>query len=136
MPTPQEMIDFSTELTDIVKSINAIVGKKALPYDAPTQNLSNAAFVLASQANFIGQVGLAALADDVKGAIEQLKSEVAMANTRLQHIQDVKKALNIVGVVLASAANIAASAASGNYIGAAADVVTLALNVKQAVAAT
>ncbi len=51
MPTPQQLVDLSTQLTDIVKSINVIVGKQQLPYNAETTNLSNAAYLLAAQAN-------------------------------------------------------------------------------------
>jgi hypothetical protein len=134
MATPQQLVDLSTELTDIVKSINVIVGKQQLPFNADTTNLSNAAFLLAAQANSIGQVGLAALANDVQGAINQLTTQVAAANAALQQINDVKKALNIVGVVLTGAASIASSVATGNWIGAAGDVVTLAANLKTAIA--
>ncbi len=134
MATPQQLIDLSTELTDIVKSINVIVGKQQLPFNADTTNLSNAAFLLAAQANTIGQAGLAALANDVQGAINQLTTQVVAANAALQQINDVKKALNIVGVVLTGAASIASSVAIGNWIGAAGDVVTLATNLKTAIA--
>jgi len=134
MSTPQELVDLSSELTDIVKSINVIVGKQQLPFNADTANLSNAAFLLAAQANSIGQAGLAALANDVQGAIIQLKTQVAAANAALQQINDAKKALNIVGVVLTSAASIASSVATGNWIGTASDVVTLATNLKTAIA--
>jgi hypothetical protein len=134
MPTPQQLVDLSTELTDIVKSINVIVGKQQLPFNADTTNLSNAAFLLAAQANSIGQAGLAALANDIQGAISQLTTQVAGANAALQRINDVKKALTIVGVVLTGAASIASSVATGNWIGTAGDVVTLATNLKTAIA--
>jgi hypothetical protein len=134
MATPQQLVDMSTQLTDIVKSINIIVGKQQLPFDGDTTNLSNAAFLLAAQANTIGQAGLSALANDVQGAIGQLTTQVAAANARLQQINEAKKALNIVGVVLTGAANIAASVTTGNYIGAAGDIVTLATNLRTAIA--
>jgi hypothetical protein len=133
MPTAQQLVDMSTELTDTVKSINTIVGKQQLPFHADTTNLSNTAFLLAAQANTIGQVGLSALADDVQGAISQLTTQVSAANSALQQINDVKRALNIVGVVLTSAGSIAASVATGNWIGVAGDVVTLANNLRTAI---
>jgi hypothetical protein len=133
MPTPQQLVDMSTQLTDVVKSINTIVGQQQLPYDTATTNLSNAAFVLAAQANSIGQAGLAGLAADVQGAISQLTAQVTAANVALQQIDDAKKALDIVAVVLTGAASIAGSVATGNWIGAAGDVVTLAINLQTAV---
>jgi hypothetical protein len=135
MPTAQQLVDMSTELTDTVKAINSIVGKQQLPFNADTTNLSNAAFLLAAQANTIGQVGLDALASDVGGAVSQLNDQVAAANSALQRINDVKKALNIVGVVLTSAGSIAASVATGNWVGAAGDVLTLVKNLKTAISA-
>ena len=134
MATPQELVGLSIQLTDIVKSINAIVAKQELPFDAETTNLSNAAFLLAAQANAIGQAGLAAMAQDVKGAINQLTTQVLSANAALQRINDLKKALNIVGVVLNGAASIAASVATGNWISTAGDVINLANNLKTATA--
>jgi hypothetical protein len=134
MPTPQELIDLSIQLTDIVKSINAIVATQHLPFDAETMNLSNTAFLLAAQANAIGQGGLAALARDVQGAISQLTTQVASANAALARIRDLKKALNIVDVVLNGAASIATSAATGNWIGTASDIITFASNLQTAIA--
>jgi hypothetical protein len=133
MPTPQQLVDLSSQLTDVVKSINGIVAKQQLPYDADTTNLSNAAFLLAAQANTIGQAGLSALAVDVQGAIGQLTAAVTAANATLQSLNDAKKALNIVGVVLTGAASIASSVTTGNWIGAAGDVVTLATNLQTAI---
>lgn len=133
MATPQQLIDLSTALTEIVKAINTIVGKQHLPFDAATTNLSNAAFQISTQANAIGQAGLDALADDVQTAINQLTTQVAAANTALQGINDVKKALNIVGVVLTGAASIASTVATGNWIGTAGAVVTLATNIQNAI---
>jgi hypothetical protein len=132
MPTAQELVDLSTELTDIVKAINAIVGKQSLPYDADTANLSNTAFLLSSQANAIGQAGLAALASDVQAAIGQLATQVAAANSALTRINNVKAALNLVGVVLTGAASIAASVATGNVGGIAGSVITFANNIRTA----
>jgi hypothetical protein len=132
MPTAQELVDLSTELTDIVKAINAIVGKQALPYDADTANLSNTAFLLASQANAIGQAGLADLANDVPAAIGQLATQVAAANSALKRINNVKAALNLVGVVLIGAASIATSVATGNVGGIGSSVITFANNIKAA----
>lgn len=133
MPTPQQLVDLSTELTDVVKSINVTVAGQQLPYDAVTTNLSNAAFLLAAQANTIGQAGLSALANDVQGAISQLTTAVSAANATLNALNDVKKALNIVGVILTGAAGIASSVATGNWIGAAAGVITLANNLQTSV---
>jgi len=133
MPTAQQLVDISTELSDVVKSINALVGKQHLPFDADTANLSNTAFLLAAQANTIGQAGLAALANDVRGAIGELTARVADANSALKKLGDVKKALKIVGAVLAGAGSIAASVATGNWMGAAGDVLTLAKNIQAAV---
>jgi hypothetical protein len=132
MATAQELVDLSTELTDIVKAINAIVGKQSLPYDADTANLSNTAFLLASQANTIGQAGLSALANDVQAAIGQLATQVAAANSTLKRINNVKAALNLVGVVLTGAASIAGSIATGNVAGIAGSVVTFANNIRTA----
>ena len=135
MPTPQQLVDLSTELSDVVKAINVIVGKQSLPYNADTSNLSNTAFLLSMQANSIGQAGLSDLANDVQGAIGQLTAQVAAANATLSKINDVKKALNIVGVVLQGAGSIAASVATGSWGGAAGDVAKLAKNLKAALAA-
>jgi hypothetical protein len=135
MPTAQQLVDMSTELTNIVKSINQIVGKQTLPFDATTTNLSNAAFLLAAQANTIGQVGIDGLANDVQGAISQLTSQVTAANAALQGIKNLENALNIVGVVLTGAAGIGSSVATGDWIGTAADVITLANNLQTAIGA-
>jgi hypothetical protein len=132
-PTAQQLVDLSTELTGIVAAINAIVQKQPLPLDADTTALSNAGVQIAAQANAIGQAGLAALANDVQGAITQLTTQVAAANTALTQINDVKKALNIVGIVVNGAASIAASVATGNWIGAAGAVVALANNLNNAI---
>jgi hypothetical protein len=135
MATAQQLIDMSTQLTDVVKSINTIVGQQHLPYDANTANLSNAAFILAGQANAIGQAGLSALAVDVQGAIGQLTAQVSAANLALQQINDVGKVLNIVGVILTGAGSIATALATGNLGGLAGSVGTFANNLKTALAA-
>jgi len=135
MATAQQLIDMSTQLTDVVKSINTIVGQQSLPYDAATANLSNTAFILAGQANTIGQAGLEALAVDVQGAITELTAQVAAANLVLGQINDVKKALSIVGAVLTAAGGIATGAAIGNLREAADSVATLVSNLQSALAA-
>jgi hypothetical protein len=134
MPTAQQLVDMSTELTDVVKSINTIVGKQHLPFDADTVNLSNAAFLLAAQANSIGQAGLAALADDLQTAIAQLTVQVAAANNTLRRINEVKQALNIVGVILTGAACVATNVATGNWAGAAGGIATMAKDLAAALA--
>jgi hypothetical protein len=134
MPTAQQLIDMSTELTDVVKSINAIVGRQHLPFDADTVNLSNAAFLLAAQANSIGQAALAALANDLQAAIAQLTAQVAAANNRLRQVNDVKQALNIVGVVLTGAGCVATNVATGNWMGAAGGIATMAKDLEAAIA--
>ncbi|HEY2780029.1 MAG TPA: hypothetical protein VGI90_04600 [Steroidobacteraceae bacterium] len=134
MPTAQQLVDMSTELTDVVKSINAIVGRQHLPFDADTVNLSNAAFLLAAQANSIGQAGLAALADDLQTAIAQLTAQVAAANSTLRQVNEVKQALTIVGVILTGAACVATNVATGNWMGAAGGIATMAKNLETAIA--
>jgi hypothetical protein len=52
----------------------------------------------------------------------------------LQHINEAKKALNIVGVLLNGAASIATSRAMGNWLRTAGDVITLANNLHTAIA--
>ncbi len=81
------------------------------------------------------RAGLAALAADIQGAISQLTAQVTAANAALQQLNDVKKALNIVAVVLTGAASIASSVATGNWLGAASAVVTLATNLQTAISA-
>lgn len=133
MPTAQELVDLSTRLTDIVKAINTIVGKQQLPFDATTTKLSNTAATLAIHANSIGQAGLDALANNVRGAIGQLSDQVQAANAALQQIQDVKRALSIVSIILGASASIAGSVASGNWGGVAGDIVTCVNNLKNAI---
>lgn len=136
MATPQELIDLSTELTGVVKAANDIVEQQDLPFDDDTKKLVKDAALLAEMAHYIGQVGLAAMASDVKGALGQLKTSVDAAKTRLKQLQNLKKALNVVGVVLISSASIVASVGTGNWIGAATNVAALAAGVKAAVDAT
>lgn len=136
MPTAQQLVDMSSELTNVVKSINVVVGKQSLPYDADTMKLVNTASTLASHANSIGQAGLAALSADVQGAIADLTTQVKAANSALQRIDNVKKALDIVGVLLTGAAKVASSAATGNWIGVAGDIATVASSLKTEISAT
>jgi len=82
MPTPQQLIYLSTELTDSVKSINAIVAKQELPYDEETRELSTSAARLAVLANAIGQAGLSALAHEIREAMGELNSQVKSAKER------------------------------------------------------
>ena len=132
MATPQELVDLSTQLTNVVNVANDIVAKQDLPFDEPTKKLAKDAALLAEMANYVGQVGLAAMANDVKAAIGQLKDQVSAANDTLKKLNELKVTLTVVGVVLVSAASIVASVATGNWIGAATNVVALANNVKTA----
>jgi hypothetical protein len=135
MPTAQELIDISTKLTAVVASIDTIIGNQPLPLDADAAALSDAGTTIAARANVIGQAGLDALANDVKTSVTQLTAQVSNANAALQHINDLTEALNIASAVLAAAAGIASSVATGNWVGAAGDVFTLANKIQTAVKA-
>lgn len=132
MATAQELIDLATELTNVVKAANKIVNQQNLPFDTDTQKLVNDTALLAEKANRINQAGLSALANEVGAALGQLKTQVAVAEKRLKQLNDVEKALNVVGVVLVSAVSVAGSVATGNWIGVANNVLTMAASVKAA----
>lgn len=135
MATPQELIDLATEMTNVVKAANKLANQQNLPFDADTQKLVKDAADLATTASHINQAALSALAQDVSVAVGQLKTQVAAAEVRLKQINDVKKALNVIGVVLISAVSVAGSVTTGNWIGAANNVVTMATNIETAVEA-
>lgn len=132
MATAQQLVDLSSQLTDVVKTINAIVALQDLPYDTDTANLSNFALRLSAHANAIGQAGLAALANDVQQSIGALTNQVKAANTFLDDVKDAKKALTIVGALLTAAGSVATSLATGNIGGAAGAIGTLATNIRAA----
>jgi hypothetical protein len=129
MTTAQQLIDLSTQLTAGVAKINAFVGAQPLPLSDTASNLANTAAQIAVQANAIGAAGIAALAADVGSAITSLTFQVQQANNALAAIEDVEKVFNIASAVLSAAASIATSVGTGNWIGAASAVVTLASNI-------
>jgi hypothetical protein len=133
MPTAQQLVDMATALNTTIVAINAIVGKQPLPADADTKALADKGAQIAIQANAIGQAAMAALAADVQSAVSQLTTQVNAANSTLQKLNEISKAINVVGVVLTGAASIAASVATGNWLGTAGDVVTLATNLQTAI---
>ncbi len=134
MPTAQQLIDNSVAITQQVVAINAKIQAMPLPLSADAEALSKKGVALAIQANVIGQAGLAALANDVASAVDQLTAQVNAASTLVTNINDLKKALGVVDIVLAGAVDVAGSVASGNWIGAASDVVSVANKLQTAVA--
>jgi hypothetical protein len=133
MSTAQQLIDLSTEITEVVKSINAIVGAQPLPFNQATANLVHCASLLSVKANAIGQAGLAALAPDVQRAITDLSTQVRKANSAINDTQDVAKVLNIVGAILSGAGGVATSVLTGNLVGAGSAIAKLVNSLKTAI---
>lgn len=133
MPTAQQLIDLSTEITEVVKAINGIVGAQPLPFNQATASLAQCASLLSVKANAIGQAGLAALAPDVQQAIVDLTTQVSKANDAIADVQDVAKVLNIVGAILSGAGSVATSVLTGNWAGAGSALAKFVSNLKAAI---
>ena len=129
MPTAQELLDLSSALTDASSSITDFVAEKTDP-DAPTDpalgHLSDLAAQIAVEANKIGRAAIETLAVDVGPAVASLNFQVGQANDAIARINDVQKVLGVASAVLTAAAGVAASVATGNWIGVASAVVSLA----------
>ena len=137
MTTPQQLIDLSAALTDVADGISDFVFKHtdpAAPTDPALGHLSDLSAQIALKATGIGHAGLAALAADVGSAINSLNFQVGQATAAIKKIDDAQKALDIASAVLVAAASVAASTATGNWIGTASAVVTLAESVHKTLA--
>lgn len=128
MSTAQELVNLATALNAALEVIDARVENPAAG-DAPddTESLAKLSLRLGVVADAIGEAGIAALATDVSAAITTLKAHVDQGAAELKQIDDLKKVLNVAGILLNGAGAIAAGVASGNVVGvvsAAGDFVT------------
>lgn len=131
MATPQPVTDLSQAFRACADALNAYADNQTNPFDPSLSQLRTTAAHIIIEAAIIGQKQLAAMTQGVATAIAGLQTQVNSAKAAVATINDIKKAVSIGAAVLSAAASVA----SGNPLGAANQLISLASTISSAVSA-
>lgn len=130
--TAAELLDLSNALDAAANALGTAADAEdaksdpGLPPTSEVEHLRDLAAQVAIQANAIGATGIERLAADMSPAITSLTFQVGQAEHALAKIAEIQKILDVASALLTAAASIAASVSTGNFIGTASAVITLA----------
>ena len=130
--TPAELIAVADALGDFSDRLDKYIKALPSPFTPEAVQLRQMDAHIASDAANISELAVAAMAAEVRTALNGLQTQIDSAKTTLAAITNVKTALSIAAAVFSVAANLS----TGNPLGAATSVIALGQTIANAVSAS